>query len=35
MGGTYMNTYGYESFLGGTDFYNNKVRTTIGFRFTL
>lgn len=34
LGATYMNTYGYESFLGGTDFYNNKVRASIGFRFS-
>lgn len=33
VGATYMNTYGYESFLGGTDFYNNKIRTSVGFRF--
>jgi hypothetical protein len=32
-GATYMNTYGYESFLGGNDFYNNKVRISAGFRF--
>lgn len=34
LGATYMNTYGYESFLGGTDFYNNKVRASAGFRFS-
>lgn len=33
MGATYLNTYGYESFLGGRDFYNNKVRASVGFRF--
>ncbi|MGJ3236741.1 hypothetical protein [Marivirga sp.] len=33
MGATYMNTYGYESFLGSTDFYNNRLRALIGFRF--
>lgn len=26
----YLNTYGYESFLGGDDFYNNKLRASIG-----
>lgn len=35
MGATYLNTYGYESFLGGKDFYNNKVRASVGFRFDL
>jgi hypothetical protein len=34
MGATYLNTYGYESFLGGKDFYNNKVRASVGFRFS-
>lgn len=34
IGATYMNTYGYESFLGGADFYNNKGRTSAGFRFS-
>ena len=34
LGASYLNTYGYESFLGGQDFYNNKVRTSIGFRFS-
>lgn len=34
LGATYMNTYGYESFLGGKDFYNNKVRASLGFRFS-
>lgn len=32
-GVAFMNTYGYESFLGGTDFYNNKIRASVGFRF--
>ena len=35
MGATYLNTYGYESFIGGKDFYNNKVRASVGFRFDL
>ncbi|SRR6056297_333085 len=35
MGATYLNTYGYESFLGGKNFYNNKVRASVGFRFDL
>jgi hypothetical protein len=35
MGATYLNTYGYESFLGGKDFYNKKVRASVGFRFDL
>lgn len=35
VGASYMNTYGYESFLGGTGFYNNKIRATIGFRFDI
>lgn len=34
-GASYMNTYGYESFLGGTDFYNNKIRASVGFRFEI
>jgi len=34
MGASYLNTYGYESFLGGKDFYNNKVRASVGFRFS-
>lgn len=34
LGATYMNTYGYESFLGSTDFYNNKLRASAGFRFS-
>lgn len=34
LGATYLNTYGYESFLGGKDFYNNKVRSSAGFRFS-
>ncbi len=34
LGATYMNTYGYESFLGGIDFFNNKLRTSAGFRFS-
>ncbi|HKK74570.1 MAG TPA: hypothetical protein VJ953_05840 [Saprospiraceae bacterium] len=34
LGATYLNTYGYESFLGGTDFYNNKIRASTGFRFS-
>lgn len=34
LGATYMNTYGYESFLGGKDFYNNKMRASAGFRFS-
>ncbi|MEM9919196.1 MAG: hypothetical protein AAF990_13925 [Bacteroidota bacterium] len=29
---TYTNTYGYESFLGEEDFYNNKLRGSIGIR---
>ncbi|MEM6802450.1 MAG: hypothetical protein AAF696_13660 [Bacteroidota bacterium] len=29
-GAHYMNTYGYESFLGGNDFYNNKLRVDVG-----
>jgi hypothetical protein len=33
LGATYMNTFGYESFLGGTDFYNNRLRGSLGFRF--
>lgn len=28
----FANTYGYESFLGGNDFYNNKLRADIGLR---
>ncbi len=28
----YTNTYSYTSFLGGDDFYNNRLRTNIGFR---
>jgi hypothetical protein len=32
MGITYTNTYGYSSFLGGEDFYNNKLRGSIGIR---
>ena len=32
LGATYMNSYGYKSFLGGKDFYNNKLRTSIGVR---
>lgn len=28
----YTNTYGYSSFLGGDDFYNNKLRISMGFR---
>lgn len=34
FGASYMNTYGYESFLGGNNFYNNKLRTSTGFRFS-
>lgn len=34
LGATYMNTYGYESFIGGNDFYNNKVRASAGFQFS-
>ncbi|SMG52455.1 hypothetical protein SAMN05661096_03929 [Marivirga sericea] len=34
LGAAYINTYGYESFLGGNDFYNNKVRVSAGFRFS-
>lgn len=34
LGAAYINTYGYESFLGGTDFYNNRVRASAGFRFS-
>lgn len=34
LGATYMNTYGYESFLGSTDFYNNKLRASVGFCFS-
>jgi hypothetical protein len=34
-GATYMNTYGYESFLGGTDFLNNKLRLSLGFRLSI
>lgn len=29
---TYTNTFGYESFLGGEDFYNNKLRASFGLR---
>ena len=29
-GAHYMNTYGYESFLGGDDFYNNRLRVDLG-----
>jgi len=32
LGVNYMNSYGYESFLGGKDFYNNKLRTSFGIR---
>ncbi len=35
LGITYIQTYGYESFLGDKDFYNNKVRVSTGFRFSL
>ena len=28
----YTNTYGYTSFLGGDDFYNNKLRVNVGLR---
>lgn len=33
LGATYINTYEYGSFLGGKDFYNNKIRGSFGFRF--
>ncbi len=28
----YLNTYGYSSFLGGDDFYNNRLKASIGIR---
>ena len=31
-GVTYTNTYGYSSFLGEEDFYNNKLRVSLGIR---
>ncbi|MEM1321996.1 MAG: hypothetical protein AAGG75_17180 [Bacteroidota bacterium] len=32
---TYTNTYGYSSFLGGEDFFNNRLRASIGIRIEL
>lgn len=34
LGATYLNSFGYESFLGGEDLYNNKMRSSFGFRFS-
>jgi hypothetical protein len=33
FGIAYTNTFGYESFLGEKNFYNNKLRSSFGFRF--